>query len=71
MADIYGNETLYIGIWFESEQDAAEFAEGGDYPISCIDGDRVVISPIVPPGAARSIYADIAKCPGVVDYGCY
>jgi hypothetical protein len=64
----YENETLYISIWFESEQDAADF---GDFPVASLDGDRVVIAPVVSPGESRSIYAHLRGCPSVTDFECH
>ena len=68
MIDAYENETLYISIWFESEQDAADF---GDFPVASLDGDRVVIAPVVSPGESRSIYDHLRGYPGVVDFECH
>ena len=68
MIDAYENETLYISIWFETQQDAAAF---DDYPVYSRDGDQVVIAPIVPPGTARSIYDHLKRYPGVIDFDCH
>ena len=68
MIDAYENEILYISIWFADEQDAAAF---DDYPVYSLDGDRVVIAPIVPPGTARSIYDHLKRCTGVIDFECH
>jgi len=68
MIDAYENEILYISVWFENEREAADFDA---YPVSTLDGDRVVIAPVVPPGVARSIYDHLKRCPGVVDFECH
>jgi hypothetical protein len=64
----YENETIYISIWFNTEQEAADF---DDYPVASLDGDRVVIAPTVPPGESRSIYAHLRGYPGVIDFECH
>ena len=65
MINAYENETLYISIWFGSEQDAADF---DDYPVASLDGERVVIAPIVPAGEAYNIYDHLRGYPGVIDF---
>jgi len=61
----YENEILYISIWFADEQDAADF---DDYPVYCLDGDRVVIREVVPAGEAYNIYDHLRGYPGVIDF---
>lgn len=68
MFDAYENEVLYISVWFETEQEAADFDV---YPVSSLDGDRVVIAPIVPPGAARSVYDHLKSYPGIIEIECH
>lgn len=68
MIDAYENEILYISIWFEHEREAADF---DDYPVSTLDGDRIVIAPIVQPGEAPSIYDHLRGYPGIVDFECH
>ena len=63
----YESKTLYISVWFETEQEAADFDV---YPVSCLDGDRVVIAPILSPGAARSVYDHLKSYPGIIDVEC-